>query len=65
MFGSFFMLLGVAICSYTMGELNDVLMNTLMMDEEAFESQLDSFFALLKHMNRQIPIDADIIKEIS
>ena len=37
-FGSFFMLFGVAICSYTMGELNSVLLNTFMGEEEEYET---------------------------
>ena len=65
LFASILLLSGVATFSYTMGELNCVLMNTIMADEQVNQIQLDQFFLLLKKLNMCQPINKSIVEEIS
>lgn len=53
---SFILLFGVASFSYTMGQLTDVLYNTVNDFEDNDENDLDGFFALLKYLNKSEPI---------
>ena len=64
-FASILLLSGVATFSYTMGQLNSVLMNTMIHDEQVNQIQLDQFFMLLKKLNMSQPIDKSFVEEIS
>ena len=65
-FISFILLFGVALFSYIMNQLTNVLTDTMKdFDQDANLSSLESFFLLLKYLNKSEPIDGRLIKEIT